>query len=197
MPMTSDAEQALKEAVRGLRTRLLTDLHGATVSAWQMGARVQNADLDAATRATFEAWAAEQVRTQAAAPAPAKRSRGGRRTAAPGDERWLATSPSIQHGIRLLFWLPVEIAIREPCALTWAGQAGDFWASARPLIGRSGTQSMASCSLRPHTAHGHAPSAASASRWRFHSSLWKSALTLLPHGGKWCRGCCSGDRERQ
>jgi hypothetical protein len=51
-----------------------------------MGVRAQNADLDEATRATratFEAWAAEQVRTQAAAPAPAKRSRGRRRAAAP------------------------------------------------------------------------------------------------------------------
>ena len=70
MPMTSDAKQALKETVRGLRTRLLTDLHDATESAWQMGVRAQNADLDEATRATFEAWAAEQVSTQAAPPLP-------------------------------------------------------------------------------------------------------------------------------
>ena len=40
--MTSDAKQALKETVRSLRGRLLADLHNATESAWQMGARVQN-----------------------------------------------------------------------------------------------------------------------------------------------------------
>jgi hypothetical protein len=87
MSMTNDAKQALKETVRSLRDRLLADLHDATESAWQMGVRVQNTDLDEATRATratFEAWAAEQVRTQAppAAPARAKRARGRRAAAA-------------------------------------------------------------------------------------------------------------------
>jgi len=81
--MTSDAKQALKETVRSLRARLLADLHDATESAWQMGVRVQNTELDEApraTRATFEAWAAEQVRTQAppATPTRAKRARGRR-----------------------------------------------------------------------------------------------------------------------
>lgn len=89
MPMTSDAKQALKDTVRSLRARLLADLHDATESAWQMGVRAQNADLDEATRATratFEAWAAEQVRTQAApaTPARAKRARGRSRAAADG-----------------------------------------------------------------------------------------------------------------
>ena len=44
--MTSDAKQALKETVRSLRGRLLADLHNATESAWQMGARVQNTDVE-------------------------------------------------------------------------------------------------------------------------------------------------------
>jgi len=73
MPITSDAKQALKETVRSLRARLLTDLHDATESAWQMGVGVQNTELDQATRATrasFEAWATEQVRTQAPRPRP-------------------------------------------------------------------------------------------------------------------------------
>jgi hypothetical protein len=86
MPMTSDAKQALKDTVRSLRARLLADLHDATESAWQMGVRVQSADLDEATRATratFEAWAAEQVRTQVAPATPtrAKRARGRSRAA--------------------------------------------------------------------------------------------------------------------
>ncbi len=81
MPMTSDAKQALKDTVRSLRARLLADLHDATESAWQMGVRAQNADLDEATRATratFEARAAEQVRTQVAPATPTrtKRARG-------------------------------------------------------------------------------------------------------------------------
>ena len=92
--MTNDAKQALKDTVRSLRARLLADLRDATESAWQMGVRVQNTDLDEATRstrATFEAWAAEQVRTQAppAAPARAKRARG--RRAAAADSEALAT----------------------------------------------------------------------------------------------------------
>jgi hypothetical protein len=87
MTMTADAKQALKDTVQSLRGRLLADLHDATESAWQMGVRVQNAALDEgtrATRATFESWVAEQVRTQAApaTPARAKRARGRRRAAA-------------------------------------------------------------------------------------------------------------------
>jgi hypothetical protein len=90
MPMTSDAKQALKDTVRSLRGRLLADLHDATESAWQMGVRVQNTELDEATRATratFEAWAAEQVRTQAppATPTRAKRARGRRAAVADAD----------------------------------------------------------------------------------------------------------------
>lgn len=87
MPITFDAKQALKETVKSLRARLLADLHDATESAWQMGVRVQNTELDQATRATrasFEAWATEQVRTQAppATPTRSKRARGRRAAAA-------------------------------------------------------------------------------------------------------------------
>jgi hypothetical protein len=93
MAMTTDAKQALKETVRSLRARLLADLHDATESQWQLGVRVQNADLDEATRATratFEAWAAEQVRTQVAPAAPtrvkrAKRAKQARRRSAAPD----------------------------------------------------------------------------------------------------------------
>ncbi len=87
MAMTTDAKQALKETVRSLRGRLPADLHDATESQWQLGARVQNADLDEATRATratFEAWAAEQVRTQAAPVAPTRAKRAKRAKQARG-----------------------------------------------------------------------------------------------------------------
>jgi hypothetical protein len=87
MAMTTDAKQALKETVRSLRARLLADLHDATESQWQLGVRVQNADLDEATRATratFEAWAAEQVRTQAAPAAPKRAKRAKRAKQARG-----------------------------------------------------------------------------------------------------------------
>ncbi|MEX0671361.1 MAG: hypothetical protein WD060_12990, partial [Pirellulales bacterium] len=87
MAMTTDAKQALKETVRSLRARLLADLHNATESRWQLGVRVQNADLDEATRATratFEAWAAEQVRTQAAPAAPTRAKRAKRAKQARG-----------------------------------------------------------------------------------------------------------------
>jgi hypothetical protein len=89
MTMTSDAKQALKETVRSLRARLLADLHDATESTWQMGIRSASADLDEATRATrarFEAWTAEQVRTQTPPPAPARAKRTrGRSVAAAAD----------------------------------------------------------------------------------------------------------------
>jgi len=84
MAMTTDAKQALKETVRSLRGRLLADLHDATESQWQLGVRMQNADLDEATRATFEAWAAEQVRTQAAPIAPTRAKRAKRAKQARG-----------------------------------------------------------------------------------------------------------------
>jgi hypothetical protein len=84
MAMTTDAKQALKETVRSLRGRLLADLHDATESQWQLGVRMQNADLDEATRATFEAWAAEQVRTQAAPVAPKRAKRATRAKQARG-----------------------------------------------------------------------------------------------------------------
>lgn len=87
MTMTSDAKQALKDTVRSLRARLLADLNDATESNWQMGIRAASADLDEAARAArarFEAWTAEQVRTQAPPPAPAraKRTRGRSRATA-------------------------------------------------------------------------------------------------------------------
>lgn len=101
MAMTTDAKQALKETVRSLRGRLPADLHDATESQWQLGARVQNADLDEATRATratFEAWAAEQVRTQAAPVAPTRAKRAKRAKQARGSGQ--ACHP--RHGRRTL-----------------------------------------------------------------------------------------------
>lgn len=43
MTMTSDAKQQLSKTIRGLRDRLLDDLHGATDAAYRMSVRAQDA----------------------------------------------------------------------------------------------------------------------------------------------------------
>jgi len=65
MPMTSTAKKALSTAIRGLRARLLEDLHNATESAWRMSVIARDAGLsekEAAHRRRFEDWVDDQVR---------------------------------------------------------------------------------------------------------------------------------------
>lgn len=75
MTMTSDAKQQLSKTIRGLRDRLLDDLHGATDAAYRMSVRAQDAGLSEAARAKrkrLEQWMEEQVRAQ---PKKAKKPR--------------------------------------------------------------------------------------------------------------------------
>ena len=70
MTMTSDAKQQLSKTIRGLRERLLDDLHGATDAAYRMSVRAQDAGLSEAARAKrkrLEQWMEEQVRAQSPA----------------------------------------------------------------------------------------------------------------------------------
>ncbi len=83
MPMTADAKRALSNTIRGLRGRLLTDLHGATESAWRLSVRARDAGLDRPAqtiRARFDAWLDEQVRAQARAQGEVGSKGKGRRT---------------------------------------------------------------------------------------------------------------------
>jgi hypothetical protein len=65
--MTPEAKRQLSATIRGLRERLLTDLHAATDSAYRLAVRAQDAGLSEAARARrtrLEAWMDEQVRAQ-------------------------------------------------------------------------------------------------------------------------------------
>jgi hypothetical protein len=66
MPMTPDAKKALASTTQSLRTRLLTELHDATESAYQLSIpRARDAALSEAgqkKRARLEVWIGEQVR---------------------------------------------------------------------------------------------------------------------------------------
>jgi hypothetical protein len=78
MSMTSDAKPALAATIRSLRSRLLTDLHAATETAYRFSVPGRDAGLDEAAQAKrgrLEAWAAEQVRTQGTNGAKVDRSR--------------------------------------------------------------------------------------------------------------------------
>ena len=69
MPMTPEAKSALSSAIRGLRTRLLEDLHGSTEEAYRLSVRARDAGLaeaPRARRARLDAWMDEQVRAEAA-----------------------------------------------------------------------------------------------------------------------------------
>jgi len=64
--MTSTAKRALAKTIRGLRERLLRDLHDHTESVYRLSVRTRDARLDEARRVwreRLEAWIAEQVRT--------------------------------------------------------------------------------------------------------------------------------------
>ncbi|MEA1048439.1 BREX-6 system adenine-specific DNA-methyltransferase PglX [Lamprobacter modestohalophilus] len=65
MPMTPEAKSALSRAIRGLRERLLDDLHASTEATYRLSLSAQGAGLNEATRvrrARLEAWLDEQVR---------------------------------------------------------------------------------------------------------------------------------------
>ena len=65
MPMTSDAKSALSKTIRGLRTRLLDDLHSATEGFYRLSLDAKDAKLGEAARIKrerLESWIAEQTR---------------------------------------------------------------------------------------------------------------------------------------
>lgn len=65
MTMTPDAKRALSRTIRGLRTRLLDDLHKATESAYRLSLAAKDATLSEAQRVRrerLETWIDEQVR---------------------------------------------------------------------------------------------------------------------------------------
>ena len=65
MPMTPEAKAALSRAIRGLRERLLDDLHASTEATYRLSVRAREAGLDEATRVRrerLEGWLDEQVR---------------------------------------------------------------------------------------------------------------------------------------
>jgi len=69
MAMTPEAKKALSSTIRGLRQRLLEDLHLATESAYRLSVRPQDAGLDEAARTKrkrLDSWLDEQVRAQPA-----------------------------------------------------------------------------------------------------------------------------------
>jgi len=69
MSMTPEAKKALSATIRGLRARLLEDLHAATETAYRLSVRARDAGLDEAARvrrARLESWIAEQQRADAA-----------------------------------------------------------------------------------------------------------------------------------
>jgi hypothetical protein len=66
--MTPEAKKALSSTIRGLRQRLLDDLHVATESAYRLSVRAQDAGLEEAARRKrqrLDAWLDEQLRAQA------------------------------------------------------------------------------------------------------------------------------------
>jgi hypothetical protein len=66
--MTPEAKKALSSTIRGLRKRLLEDLHVATESGYRLSVRPQEAGLDEAAltkRKRLDEWLDEQLRAQA------------------------------------------------------------------------------------------------------------------------------------
>ncbi len=65
--MTPEAKKALSKTIRGLRERLLEDLHASTESAYRLSVRTQDAGLaerPKALRRRLEAWIGEQQRAE-------------------------------------------------------------------------------------------------------------------------------------
>lgn len=82
--MTPEARRLLSSTIRGLRERLLADLHDATESAYRLAVRARDAGLDEAhraRRARLEAWLDEQVRAQEEQLPAAKASKPSKKTA--------------------------------------------------------------------------------------------------------------------
>ncbi len=76
MVMTAEAKSALSKTIRGLRARLLRDLHDETEATYRLSMRAQEAKLDETRRVRrrrLETWLAEQVRAQAGSKAKARR----------------------------------------------------------------------------------------------------------------------------
>ncbi len=68
MTMTPDAKKALSTTIRGLRSRLLDDLHAAVEGAYRPSIRARDAGLSEASRVRrkrLEAWIDEQLRAEA------------------------------------------------------------------------------------------------------------------------------------
>ena len=79
MTMTSDAKRALAKTIRGLRERLLTDLHDETERVYRFGiGTVHHAGLDEATaqrRQRLERWLTDETKAQATGKGLATRTR--------------------------------------------------------------------------------------------------------------------------
>ena len=68
MTMTPDAKRSLSTTIRGLRARLLDDLHAATEATYRLSVPAGEAELPEAEtvrRQRLETWLGEQVRAQA------------------------------------------------------------------------------------------------------------------------------------
>ncbi|MBA3352859.1 MAG: hypothetical protein H0U23_10615, partial [Blastocatellia bacterium] len=76
--MTPEARRALSTAIRGLRTRLLDDLHASVETAYRLAVRTRDSGLDEAARTRrgrLEAWISEQLRAQDAGDTGGTRAR--------------------------------------------------------------------------------------------------------------------------
>ena len=77
--MIPEAKSALSSTIRGLRTRLLDDLHAASEGAYRLSLKAKDAKLGEAARIRrerLESWIAEQVRAlpKRSRPTPASAS---------------------------------------------------------------------------------------------------------------------------
>jgi hypothetical protein len=132
--LTSEAKDALRKAIRGLRTRLIDDLGTATKGEYQLAVTVEKARLSAGQRARrdrLDAWLDEQVR--AAGP------KGGKK----GDHRARAFDQAIEEAAHTFLHRLVLVRILEhhgiltPHVVTggWrsVGYANEFLQYAGPL----------------------------------------------------------------
>jgi len=81
--MTADAKRTLSTTIRGLRSRLLDDLHAATETTYRLSVRAQDAGLTQAARTRrtrLDAWINEQLRAQGTSAQENRASNGSQRS---------------------------------------------------------------------------------------------------------------------
>jgi len=81
--MTADAKRTLSSTIRGLRSRLLDDLHAATETTYRLSVRAQDAGLTQAARTRrtrLDAWINEQLRAQGTSAQQNRASNGSQRS---------------------------------------------------------------------------------------------------------------------